>query len=210
MSLTLKEDKTYASVLSDGRIHITVPEGTEGSRVRKYKTSDGTEGSKIELVFSEIIGKITKIDFRDGKFGTQIQLEIVDGEEKPVVLCLGTTSKFGEDVMKKLINVDMEKTVKVVPYSFPDPKDSKKKKQGVTIWQHNGTEEVKIQNYFYDPETKTNINGFPTPKELKKARTSAQWKLYFGEVNEFLIDKIKEHFKIEDKEVPTGDFGDFQ
>jgi hypothetical protein len=73
-----------------------------------------------------------------------------------------------------------------------------------------------LANYFYDVEKKEYKNGFPVPKEMKKARTSAQWKLYFGEVNQFLIDTLTEHFKIEvkdfDKQIDddfakdTGDF----
>lgn len=203
------EEKVYASVLSDGKIHITVPEGTEGSVIRKYKTSDGLEGQKTEMVYNDIIGKITSISFKDGNFGSQLQVTISDGKGKPVVLSLGTASNFGEDMMKKLINVDMERALKIVPFSFKD--DKGKGKRGVTIWQHNPKtkKNEKVSNYFYDDEKKVNINGFPEPKPKKgkttKDFTKDQWKLYFGEVREFLVDKIKEHFKIEESSVASSD-----
>lgn len=194
------DDVTFASILADGRIHISVPEGTEGSVVRKYKTSDDKEGTKTEMVYSQIIGKITKINFYEGDYGRQIQVTISDGNEKPIVLSLGTSSNYGEDLMKKLINVNLDKKVKIVPYSFVD--DKKKSRKGITIWQHDGKEAVKIGNYFYDEDKKKNIHGFPEPKKPKgnKPLSKDQWKLYFGEVREFLVESITEHFKIEEVE----------
>lgn len=197
---TLKENQTYATVLADGLIHIPVEEGTEGGKWRTYKTSDGTEGKKFEKVYSEIIGKITKIGFQQGKFGVQLQLTIDEGEEGKTVLCLSTSSNYGEDIMKKLPNVDLEKTVKIVPYSFKD--DKGKAKKGVTIFQKNEAgESVKLGNYFYDAEKKENIHGYPTPKPTKKERTSDQWKLYYGEAREFLIQFITDKFQIDETEV---------
>lgn len=208
-----QEDKTYASVLADGKIHVTCPEGTEGSVIRKYKTSDGLEGQKTEFVYNEVIGKITNLSFRDGDFGTQLQVTIEDGKDKPVVLLLGTASNYGEDMMKKLLNIDLERTVKIVPFSFKDEKG--KTKRGMTIWQHNPKtkKNEKIQNYFYDAEKKVNINGFPEPKPKKgkttKDFTKDQWKLYFGEVREFLVEKVTEHFKIETTKAESASDEDF-
>lgn len=197
------EDKVYGSVLADGKIHVTVPEGTEGAVVRKYKTSDGLEGEKTELVYKDIVGYIAGIQFRDGDYGSQIQITITDGDEKPFVLSLSTSSNYGEDIMKKLINVDLQKKVKIAPYSFTDEKG--KKKRGITIFQNNGTENVKITNYFYDEKKKVNIHGYPTPKKTKKPLTKDQWKLYFAECREFLIEKITEHFKIETASATSAD-----
>lgn len=202
-----REDSTFATVLSDGKIHINVPEGTEGAKVRKYKTSDGTEGSKTELVYNELIGIITKVDFYEGEYGMNLQVEVTDGEEKPVVLSLATSSSYGEDMMKKLPNVDLSKRVKIVPFAFID--DKKKNKKGVTIWQHvkDGEKAEKITNYFYDAEKKENVNGYPNPKKTKKPFTKDQWKLYFGECREFLIEKLTDIFKIEAKgPVDNNDF----
>ena len=105
--------------------------------------------------------------------------------------------------MKKLPNVDLEKKVKIVPFSFTD--DKKKSKKGVTVFQKDAKgETIKLANYFYDAEAKKNINGYPTPKPTKKERTSDQWKLYYGEAREFLIEFITEKFKIEETKVDTS------
>jgi len=200
-----KEDVTFASVLADGKIHVTVPEGTEGAVVRTYETSDKKTGTKTELVYTELVGKIEKVAFRDGDYGTQFLVTVVDGDEKPVVLSLGTASNFGEDFMKKILAVDMERNVKIVPFAFED--DKGKSKKGITIYQMNaaGNESVKVPNYFYDPATKENLHGYPKPKIAKgKPLTKDQWKLYFAEVRQFLVEKITEHFGL-DKEAAPAD-----
>lgn len=203
--LTKADDRIFASVLADGRIHVTVPEGTEGAKVRKYETSDGKTGEKTELIYKDLIGLITKIEFRDGEFGTQLQVTVSDGEEKPVVLSLSTSSNYGEDMMKKLINVDLEKSVKIAPYSFKD--DKGKVRKGITISQHDGDEMVKLGNYFYDPKKEKNINGYPEPKfpKGKKTLTKDQWKIYFATAREFLVEQITEHFKLDKVEASDAD-----
>lgn len=208
MSKTLKENRTFITILADGLLHQNVEEGTEGGKWRTYKTSDGTEGKKFEKVYSDIIGKITKIGFQEGKFGVQLQLTIDEGDDVVSTLCMSTSSNYGEDCMKRLPNLDLEKTVKIVPFSFKD--DKGKAKKGVTIFQKNDKgETIKLSNYFYDAEKKININGYPIPKETKKPRTSDQWKLYYGQAREFLIEFITSKFHIEESEVkevdPIGD-----
>jgi len=211
-----KDDVIYASVLADGRIHVRVAEGTEGSVKRSYKTSDGNEGSTIEMVYADLVGKITKVGFFEGDYGLSIQLTVEDGKEgsKPTILSLSTRSNYGEDVMKKIFNVNMEKVVKISPYSFTD--DKGKKKKGITIWQKNEGEKAhKIPNYFYDEEAKAPIHGYPQPKKLKgdKPLSKDQWKMYFDQVREFLVEKVTEHFKIEEKavvpEMSDSDFENF-
>ncbi|HEY9826371.1 MAG TPA: hypothetical protein V6D19_13060 [Stenomitos sp.] len=206
----VKNDQIFASVLADGKIHVTVPEGTEGAVVREYETSTGEKGSKTEKIYTQLVGKITKVNFYEGDYGRQLQLTVDDGKEKPVVLSLSTSSSYGEDMMKKLLSIDITRTVKIVPYSFED--DNKKKKKGITIWQKaDGAEKPnKVGNYFYDEETKATLHGFPEPKKGKKPLSKDQWKLYFGEVREFLVEKITEHFKLEEvAKTPSMNDDDF-
>lgn len=210
MALKLKEDRTFATVLSDGAIHITVPEGTEGAKIRTYETSDGKTGSKTELVYKEISGIISKVDIRDGDFGSQLQLTIEDGDAEPIVLSLATASNFGEDVMKKLPNVDLSLPVTIIPYSFVDGKG--KNKKGVTIVQN----EKKLQNYFYDFHKKVNINGYPEPKKVKPTKANPegklskdQWKAYFMDARLFLIDFITEKFNLGATEMDADELDAF-
>lgn len=187
---------TFASILADGKIHITVPEGTEGSVIRKYKTSDDQEGEKTEMVYKDLSGLITQVKFEEGKFGNQILITIDEGEEVPTILALGTESNFGEDVMKKLPALNLKKEVKFAPYSF---EANGKKQRGVTVTQAD----KKIENFFYDKEAKKNLHGFPeTPKPKSgKAITKAQWRKYFSECSEWLVEYLTPMFESElDKE----------
>ncbi len=190
-----REDKIYASVLSDGKIHVTVPDGTEGAVVRTYEISDvktGTKktGTKTELVYNQLSGHISDISFYDGDFGKNLVVTVGEPGDKPVALTLGTASNFGEDLMKKIPAIDLEQSVILAPYSFED--DKGKKRKGITVTQ-NGS---KVANYFYDPETKENLHDYPMPPKGKKGKplSTDEWKMYFTQCRIFLVDYIEERF----------------
>lgn len=191
-----RANKNFVSILSDGTIRMTVPEFTEGSVTREYETSDGKTGTKHEMVYTELVGMITKVAFFDGDFGKLLQLTIVDGEDEPVILSVGTESNFGEDLMKKLPGVDLSLPVRIAPYSMTT--DNGKTKKGVSIYQtpHEFSDEVKIKSYFYDEENKVNLHGFPEipAGHGKKPVSKEQWKMYFLEARIFLIDFIEKMF----------------
>lgn len=207
-----REDRIYAKVLADGKIHVTVPEGTEGAVLRNYETSDKKTGSVYELVYTQLVGKITKVGFYVGTYGRSIQVTVQEGDESPVVLSLGVTSNYGEDLMKKLLNIDMNKYVKIVPYSFQD-KVTKKQRRGLTVYQKDAENKtIKVENYFWDSEAKKNINGYPAPKKDKITKTNPEgrlsegkYKIYVAECQEFLIEKITEHFKLDEAEEASSD-----
>jgi hypothetical protein len=211
-----REERIYATVLSDGKIRVSVPEGTEGAIKREYETSDKKTGVKYELVFTELIGKVTKVGFREGTYGTNLEITLEKNNETPVVLSLGTSSNYGEDAMKKIFNVDLTKAVKIVPFAFED--DKGKKKKGVTIWQYNtelGKNE-RVENYFYDKEAKANINGYPEPKKkITKSNpegklSTDQWKIHFAECREFLMEQVREKFNIGNEQtVSDNDLANF-
>jgi hypothetical protein len=193
MSLGTIEKKNYVSILgSDATLRKVVPEGTEGAVVREYETSKGEKGTKIEKVYQYIDGMITNIAFHESDFGKLLQIDI-DG----MTLSVSTDQPYGEDIMKKLPNIDLTKPVKFIPFIFTPEKG--KTKKGVTITQG----EVKIENYFYDKEKKENINGFPEiPEDTKKANDKDLWKIYFINIRKFLEKFIQDKFvKVE----PTND-----
>lgn len=188
-----RSEQNYISILADGLLHLPVPEGTEGAVVREYETSDGTKGSKTEMVFTELSGIISKIAFFEGDFGKLLQLTVSDGDEDPITLSVSTASNFGEDLMKKLPALDITLPVRLVPYSFTD--DKGKNKKGVTVYQN----EVKIGSHYYDEVTKKLTNGLPPVPVPKKGKSISkdEWKVYFMQVRIFLIDKITELFDLE-------------
>lgn len=172
--------KKFLTILADGKFHQTVPEGTEGSVVRTYEDREGVEKSKTEIVTDFVSGKITKMSFETGDFGTNLNIEL-DGDG---VVSAGTSSSFGEDIMKKIPKIDLSKEVKIVPYSF---EDNGKNLKGVTIYQDG----EKVYSHYFDPETKKSINGIPEPEGDTKKFSSDDWKVYFITVRKFLIKEVE-------------------
>lgn len=199
-----KEDTIFASILADGKIHVEVAEGTEGAVRREWKSKDGkSEGVKHELLYTKLSGMLDKVGMYHGEYGTSLQIRIVDpaapAGTKPVVLSLATAQNYGEDMMKKLPNIDQNIPVVLQPYSFEDRKTGKTRR-GISVTQTaEGGEEVKIKNYYWDEEKKESCNGIPQPK-IKKTMTSDDWKLYFSGIRVWLIDETKKRFNIADQE----------
>lgn len=172
---------------SDGTLRLTVPEGTEGAKKREYETSDGKVGSKWELTFKSLAGKITNIQKYEGDYGTNL-LVTLSYEGGSDTISFNTATPFGEDFMKKLPNINLDEYVVITPYSFVD--ENGKTRKGVTVTQGD----VKLTNYFYDAEKKENIHGYPNPKGDTTKYTKEKWKLYFGEARIFLLEYVEEKF----------------
>lgn len=198
-----RETKDYFNVLADGKFHINVPEGTKGAVTREYKVrgKDGAEdttGSKLEKVYESVSGKITSVELYEGDYGKNIILNMED-EDGAFAASFGCSSNFGEDVLKKILNVDMEKDVDLVPFSFLGKNG--KNVRGVNIYQGGAREdENKVFSYFHDynPDTKetTIKNGYPKAPVAKKGKviSSDEWKLYFATARLFMIEKVEEKF----------------
>jgi hypothetical protein len=200
---TKPADVTYATVLADGMIHVSVPESTQGAVLREYETSTGEKGSKWEHVFTKLSGMISGIQFYEGDYGNQLQITIADEGEKPVVLSLSMSQNFAEDLAKKIPAMDVTKRVVLSPYVVEDEKTGKIRK-GISVVQ----DEKKIQNFFYDFHDKKVINGFPEPKFKLDKKTGEnkpfskeEWKIFFAECRVFLTEYITEHHLI----VPKND-----
>lgn len=184
----MQERKTYLNV--QGKVEENnvcfrqvVPEGTPGAKLRKYETSDGTKGEKWELWFKEVGGRITNVYFFDGDYGKNLIITLDAGLEEPVKLSLGTSTKYGEDLLKKLPNIDFNKDVVLSPYGF---ESEGKTLQGITVTQDN----VKVTGAYYDPEKKKNLLDMPEPADIKDKE---DWKIYFLQAHKHMINYTEEN-----------------
>ena len=180
----------FLNVLADGTLRRQVDKNTEGAVQRDYETTDGAQGTKYELVYKAIKGTVEDISFYDSDYGEKINITIASTgsslEQGEAVLQLGVGTPFGEDFLKKLPNINFAEEVIVRPYSFTDEND--KDRRGVVITQQN----EKIQNYFFDPENKKPINGYPEPEGEVASYTKDDWKIYFLKARKFLVQYAKE------------------
>lgn len=178
MELRSKGDgRKYITVLADGKFHQTVPEGTPGAVTRTYEDKNDVEQTKVELVFDEASGFISKLSFKDGDYGKSLEVEI-DGDG---VVSLGADSSFGEDFMKKLPSVNLSEPVKLAPYSFTA--DNGKLRKGMSIYQGD----VKVENFYYDADNKKSVNGIPEVEGDTKGFDADDWKMHFLKVRKFLV-----------------------
>lgn len=182
MGLEKKERKNYATIISDGSIRVPSTEDDPSAVKREYETSDGKKGVKYEEVYDTLSGVIQDINFFDGDFGKVLNVTIDD-----ITLSINTNVNFGEDFMKKLPNIDLNEEVYLSPYSFED--DKKKIRKGITVYQKG----EKLQNFFFDPENKENINGYPNPEGDIKDYSKEDWKIYFMQARKFLVKYTEEN-----------------
>lgn len=168
--------RPYLTIVG-GAIAKPAKEGDVGAKEREYELSDKTKGSKWEIYFLNWEGILKGISFKTGKYGETCSLELDDA-----VLQLKVGSKYFKDVACKLFNADLSKPIKFHPFDF---EADGKKKTGVSLQQGG----KKLTNYFYDG--KKNLHGFPEVDEVRKIKAN-YWKMYFMEVDEFLVEKLKE------------------
>ena len=195
-------DKTFLTILADGKFHQEVEVGTEGAITRTYEDKEGVEQSKTELVHDSVKGIITAVEFHDGVFGKNLNITI----DNDGIISMGTASNFGEDMMKKLPAIDFTKEVTITPYAFI-PKGEENSKKGVTVYQGG----VKVQSHYskefpVDSKKYVTINGMPEVEGDTKSFDSDDWKMHFMVVRKFLIKEIeklsifkKAEVKVEDK-----------
>lgn len=172
---------------SDGTLRLTVDEGTEGAKLREYETSDGKKGSKWELTFKSLCGKISNMQMHEGDYGKNLLVTFAY-EGGADTVSFNTASPYGEDFMKKLPNINLDEFVTISPYSFTD--DNGKVRKGVTVTQGD----VKLQNYFYDAEKKKNLHKYPEPEGDTGKYDKDDWKIYFTKCRKFLVAHVEEKF----------------
>jgi len=172
---------------SDGTLRLTVDAGTDGAKLREYETSDGKKGSKWELTFKSLSGKISNMQEFEGDYGKNLLVTLAykGGED---TISFNTTTPFGEDFMKKLPNINLDEYVTITPYSFVD--DNGKTRKGETVPQGD----VKLTNYFYDPEKKKNLHKYPEPEGDTSTFDKDDWKIYFTKCRKFLVKNTEDVF----------------
>lgn len=199
-----KAKPIYLNVLADGKFHQEVPEGTEGAVRRDYKTTDGKQGSKNELLIDDISGIISEVSKFEGDFGTNV-IVIFEADEgdAPIVVSLSANSNFGEDFLKKLNSIDTDEEVTLLPFSFENKEDGKTKR-GITIYKGDTLIykdkkiiNEKIQNYYSEKKGDKWVpaHGYPiAPKKAgKKVISKEEWKIYFAQARVFMLEKLEDH-----------------
>lgn len=196
--LETRDNKNYVYIIG-GKIAKRADENTPGAVKRDFENPTTKEkGTKWELVYDNLRGVVTGIRVIPTDYGDSIQVDIDD-----VTLCMGTDSKYGKDFMRKAPLIMPEIEVNLVPYAF---EKEGKKNSGLTVYQKFDKEgsNAKVPDFFYNIETKEQMNGMPLTKKPAKEMKTDDWKIYYIEVKQFLVDYLVNH--VIDKFAPTTSY----
>ena len=177
----------------EGKLRHTVEEGTPKAKKRNWEVN-GKSGVLWELVYDNWSGVIHDIEIQTSHFGDTCFVELWDA-----IIVLKTNSKYFSSFAKRVKNGDLKETFTFHPYDF---EVDGKQKIGISLQQGGN----KLKDYYYNGEE--NVNGIPVPDQ-DKADKKGYWKMYFGEVEEFLISELKgmKFEKPEVKEVAYEELG---
>jgi len=151
-----------------GAIRKKVDQETEGAKARKYihpKTKK--EEVTYELVYPALSGQLTNAKINKSQIGTQLMLFIEDGDQK-FILTMGIKSRYAKDFLKKAMNIDLGRVVRIAPFDFI-PKDKTKSKIGLSITHptDDPANPDKVYSFFWDNKKEKSINGIPeAPKDI--------------------------------------------
>lgn len=191
----------------EGSLRQKSQEGAPGA-IRREWTAGGESGVVWEIPSKAVFGKIIDISFyegeKDGRKFTTLNITLDENENGNVpVVTAGIDTKYAQDILKKLPNIDFDQEVRIRPYSYLKEGDEKNT-VGVEITQRNTDETFtkKMGDFFYDWDTREVKNGYPETPKKKEDMTSKDWRRYFEDANEFVINYVKENilpnFKPED------------
>lgn len=194
-------DKTFLTILSDGKLHQRVEEGTPGAVEREYKRDVKDDKGKVigeekcvvhELLYESLTGNITNGYFNKGLFGENLILEI----DNDGAVSIPVKSRFAETFMNMLPNIELNKPVVLKTYSYI-PKGKTEKSKGISVTQDG----VKIQGYF-----KQYIDGkyeFDSEYPVYNEDEHGDYKEFMnGPVSRFLVKKTKAIFEANNFKAP--------
>lgn len=181
--------KVFTKIVN-GTFRVKADENTPNAIYREYvNQSTGSKESVWETHFKRISGYIVNVSFETintgGKAFNLWKITLKEKKEgKEVVISLSYGSSYATDFLKKLPNVNAFYPVTLTPYAFED-EESKKKLIGISVVQG----EKKIQNFFFDYNTKSVLYGMPVAQG-SKAYDSDDWQIFFKQVDKFLKNYI--------------------
>lgn len=207
MGLLEREDKgRLLYVLADGLLREQVDETTEGAKLRVVKDDAGNvKAEKWELTYPGVKGFVTGVATFDGEYGTNILISIKDANNEEFTLSLNAKSKYSEDFLHKLPNVNFAECIVIKPYNFTD---GERKMAGVSLTQGD----VKLTNaYNWKNEAGEweSTEGYPQVDEKKKPKNSDQWMIFFTQRREWVLDNLKERGLITEAGVAAEAAKDF-
>lgn len=160
-------------------------------RVRKLEKGDNAGTLIAEQVFESLKGFQLISLKREERFGRHYMALTLnnyrDNQPNIVLKCVlmsesRSINRFASSFIDKIPNIKIGTPLSIIPYSIAN-KGSDWPVKGLTIQQNNS----KLESYFFNKETKSNINGKPQPI-IKLDKLTGKNLYDWTDVNEFQID----------------------
>lgn len=132
--------------ISHGALRKRTTEDDPNAVKRTYE-KDGVEKTTYEIVKKGVTGVINQVFIKDGDYGEQLYIHVIDVAEEFFVQ-IPWDSKYTRHFLEKLPNVDLSKEVAIIPYDFT--KDGKRR-VGLSLWKDYDTDvQESIKSYFVE------------------------------------------------------------
>jgi hypothetical protein len=147
----------------------------------EVKVRENKLGNKVYYVeYDSVSGKLVNAEMRHVEQinADVLELTIKDGIDN-YLLSLNVDSRYGKSFMARMLGIDLDKPIEILPYDFENKEG--KKISGLNIYQDG----QKINSLY----TKENPNGLPEAKQVRKGK-EIKWD-FTDQVN-FYYDKFEE------------------
>ncbi len=173
--------------ISDGkivRIHKTAITDVTETRITK------TGKTVHEEKFSTLTGFLRSMKTEENEWGIQWRI-VMEDEDGKYWLSVGDNSRYATSLLKALPNINLDKKVRIMPWSMIDKKDATKKITGITCYQGDDVDcTVKVEKIlpYYTKETP---NGLP---EMKQIKINGKMAWDSTDMNDFLKKQVELKF----------------
>ena len=193
-------NKSFFKIV-EGSFRRSVPAGTPDAIERAW-TAGGKTGTAIEVEYKHLFGFVRNVEFYEGEGdnGKYTNLNLVLDEDEETgripVISVGVDTKYARDIMHKLPNIDLEKDVRIRPFSFV-PEGEDKAVTGVEIMQRDSIDKFtkKVESFFFkkEGEKSVEVNGFPKREKPYDEQSKAEREISKILRNEFLANYTREN-----------------
>ena len=148
---------------------------------QEFERQDKTTGTRAGAQYGDLTGRVGKVAFRTHvEYGESINVTFVDSDGESYILSISTNNRYSQDLMKALINMDLEKPLYLRPYDFVG--SDKRRAQGITFKQDGEKLDLKVEV----PAEFTKDEAW-----FKKAEKK-QIKRFFEDLNEWYVAEVEE------------------
>lgn len=145
---------------------------------QNYEKADKSTGTRAGARYADLTGKVVGVQFKQHpEYGESINVTF-DSDGERYIISVSTNNRYSQDLMKALLNMDLEKELFVKPYDFVGT--DKKRAQGISFRQDGEKIDLKVKDA-------------PTKEEgWFKTAGKKDVKRFFEDLNDWFVAEVEE------------------